>query len=188
MLNVGSAGLSLPDPPEPSVAVKVATEPVWSVEAQAAEAQSVAVWIEGVRAEEARQAAEAAWYEGVAAEITRQAMLSGDTRYANASSTFIQPEVRTGVVQRGSTYADAAECTRAHEGWYEANTGNGYYGAYQFNQGTWNNTVAAMGRSDLVGVRASDASPADQDAAFWYLWGDGAGASHWGHRCTEYAS
>lgn len=84
-------------------------------------------------------------------------------------------------------YADAAECTRAHEGWYTANTGNGYYGAYQFLLSTWNNTVRAMGREDLVGVLPSDAAPADQDAAFWFLWNGGAGASHWGGRCLEYA-
>ena len=47
---------------------------------------------------------------------------------------------------------------------YRANTGNGYYGAYQFSQSTWNNTASHAGRGDLVGVRPSSASPADQDA------------------------
>ncbi len=40
---------------------------------------------------------------------------------------------------------------------YSTNTGNGYYGAYQFTQGTWN----SLGYSGLP----SDASPATQDAA-----------------------
>jgi resuscitation-promoting factor RpfA len=40
---------------------------------------------------------------------------------------------------------------------YATNTGNGYYGAYQFTQGTWN----SLGYSGLP----SDASPATQDAA-----------------------
>ena len=39
-----------------------------------------------------------------------------------------------------------------------------YYGAYQFYQGTWDNTARNAGRSDLVGVRPDQASPADQDA------------------------
>jgi hypothetical protein len=40
---------------------------------------------------------------------------------------------------------------------YSTNTGNGYYGAYQFTQGTWN----SLGYSGVP----SDASPATQDAA-----------------------
>ncbi|HEX4017666.1 MAG TPA: transglycosylase family protein [Frankiaceae bacterium] len=40
---------------------------------------------------------------------------------------------------------------------YSTNTGNGYYGAYQFTQGTWN----SLGYSGTP----SDASPATQDAA-----------------------
>jgi hypothetical protein len=39
-----------------------------------------------------------------------------------------------------------------------------YYGAYQFYQGTWDNTARLAGRGDLVGVRPDQASPADQDA------------------------
>ncbi len=57
-------------------------------------------------------------------------------------------------------------CVRQREsnGQYAINTGNGYYGAYQFLQSTWDNTAAHAGRSDLIGRRPSDASPADQDA------------------------
>lgn len=45
-----------------------------------------------------------------------------------------------------------------------------YYGAYQFGIGTWNATANAAGRSDLVGVLPSEASPADQDAMAYALW------------------
>jgi hypothetical protein len=57
-------------------------------------------------------------------------------------------------------------CVRQHEsgGRYNINTGNGYYGAYQFLPSTWNSTAQRAGRSDLVGVLPSNASPADQDA------------------------
>jgi hypothetical protein len=47
---------------------------------------------------------------------------------------------------------------------YSINTGNGYYGAYQFLPSTWNATAQRAGRPDLVGVLPSNASPADQDA------------------------
>lgn len=47
---------------------------------------------------------------------------------------------------------------------YSTNTGNGFYGAYQFMISTWDRTAAAIGRNDLVNVRPDLASPADQDA------------------------
>lgn len=52
---------------------------------------------------------------------------------------------------------DILACIRAHEsgGDYSANTGNGYYGAYQFSPATWR----SVGGSGLP----SDASPAEQD-------------------------
>lgn len=62
---------------------------------------------------------------------------------------------------------------------YAAVNPAGYYGAYQFNQGTWNSTAQAAGRSDLVGVRPDKANPSDQDAMAkklhslrgWQPWG-----------------
>ena len=49
-------------------------------------------------------------------------------------------------------------------GIYATNTGNGFYGAYQFMISTWNNIASKTGRQHLVGVRPDLASPADQDA------------------------
>lgn len=46
---------------------------------------------------------------------------------------------------------------------YGANTGNGYFGAYQFAQGTWD-SLAARAAPALEGLRPDLASPADQDA------------------------
>ena len=48
-------------------------------------------------------------------------------------------------------------------GSYVKNTGNGFYGAYQFMISTWNSTASKIGRSDLVGVRPDMANSADQD-------------------------
>lgn len=45
---------------------------------------------------------------------------------------------------------------------YQTNTGNGFYGAYQFMRSTWDR-IATRVRPDLVGVLPSNASPADQD-------------------------
>ncbi|MBC7746957.1 DUF348 domain-containing protein [Pedobacter sp.] len=47
-------------------------------------------------------------------------------------------------------------------GTYTRNSGNGFYGAYQFMTGTWD-SIARRVRPELVGVRPDLASPADQD-------------------------
>jgi uncharacterized protein YabE (DUF348 family) len=46
---------------------------------------------------------------------------------------------------------------------YRTNTGNSYYGAYQFLIGTWDRIAPKAGRPDLRGVRPDLAAPADQD-------------------------
>lgn len=67
-------------------------------------------------------------------------------------------------------------CTRNIEsgGNYAVNTGNGYYGAYQFDLGTWR----SVGGSGLP----SDASPAEQDARAATLYAQ-RGNQPWGGRC-----
>lgn len=65
---------------------------------------------------------------------------------------------------------------RQHEsgGNYATNTGNGYYGAYQFNLGTWQ----GVGGSGLP----SAASPAEQDMRAQMLY-DRRGCSPWPNTC-----
>jgi hypothetical protein len=64
---------------------------------------------------------------------------------------------------------------------YQAISGNRlYYGAYQFYQGTWDNTALLAGRDDLVGVRPDHASVADQDAMAQALY-QRRGAGPWPH-------
>ena len=50
-------------------------------------------------------------------------------------------------------------------GSYSVVSSNGlYHGAYQFGTATWNGLARRVGRTDLVDVLPSLASPADQDA------------------------
>ena len=63
-----------------------------------------------------------------------------------------------------SNMAATLACIRSIEGGYTSVNPAGYYGAYQFAQGTWNSTASAAGRPDLVGVNPATVSPADQDA------------------------
>ena len=52
---------------------------------------------------------------------------------------------------------------RESGGNYSINTGNGYFGAFQFSQSTWNVAAQAAGLSYLVNVPPSSASKAEQD-------------------------
>lgn len=62
---------------------------------------------------------------------------------------------------------------------YRINTGNGYYGAYQFSVSTWN-YVAEMYLPQMVGVRPDTASRLEQDAMTKILWSmPGGGPHHW---------
>ncbi len=46
---------------------------------------------------------------------------------------------------------------------YKINTGNGFYGAYQFMASTWQRIAPMAGRPDLANVMPHQADPADQD-------------------------
>lgn len=76
-------------------------------------------------------------------------------------------------------------CTRGIEskGNYQAYNPSGpYYGAYQFDQSTWNATANHAGRGDLVGIDPRNASEYDQDEMAWtlYQW---RGKGPWMGRC-----
>jgi resuscitation-promoting factor RpfA len=68
---------------------------------------------------------------------------------------------------------------------YAANTGNGYFGAYQFLPGSWNSAVSGAGYPQYANGRADLAPPAAQDAAAMWLqahsgWGQWSTASRCG--------
>jgi hypothetical protein len=64
---------------------------------------------------------------------------------------------------------------------YSINTGNGFYGAYQFTISTWNWVSNIIGRTDLDGVRPDLAAPSDQDIVAQALAFEvaGGGLGHW---------
>lgn len=137
--------------------------------------------IEGFRqhAEDVQIFREAAYTRALEEEAQRQAEAEAARIAEQQAATVSRSAPASG---GGGGAGGTAACIRQREsgGNYSINTGNGYYGAYQFNQGTWDNTVRSMGRPDLAGQPASNASPAAQDAAFNHLYAGGAGSSHWG--------
>ncbi|MGI9624920.1 MAG: transglycosylase family protein [Acidimicrobiales bacterium] len=64
---------------------------------------------------------------------------------------------------------------------YQINTGNGFYGAYQFTRSTWDWVAGKLGRQDLVGVRPDLANAVDQDRLAQALAFEvpGGGLHHW---------
>ena len=77
------------------------------------------------------------------------------------------------------------ECIKRREsrGQYDVvNSSSGAGGAYQFMPGTWDNNARSAGRTDLVGVLPSNASPADQDQMAQHLLAT-QGLRPWGGSC-----
>lgn len=74
-----------------------------------------------------------------------------------------------------------AACIRQREsgGNYAINTGNGFFGAYQFTPGTWNTAVSGAGYPQYANGRADLAPPEVQDAAFWWLFDQPGGPGNW---------
>lgn len=72
-----------------------------------------------------------------------------------AAASAATPAISASAPASGGAWAALRQCESG--GNYAENTGNGYYGAYQFSLGTWE----SLGYSGLP----SSASPAEQDAA-----------------------
>jgi hypothetical protein len=54
-----------------------------------------------------------------------------------------------------------------------------YKGAYQFNSQLARHTAKKMGRPELANKPMNTWSRFDQDKAFWTIWNNGRGRSHW---------
>ena len=63
-------------------------------------------------------------------------------------------------------------CIRRYEGAYTTDTGNGYFGAYQFLPSTWRGAVTGAGFAEWANRPASEAPPEVQDAAALWLIGE----------------
>ncbi len=92
---------------------------------------------------------------------------------------------RPSAPRRAAGGANVLECIKFREsrGQYDVvNRSSGAAGAYQFMPGTWDNNARSAGRTDLVGVNPSNASPADQDAMAQHLLAT-QGLRPWGGVC-----
>jgi uncharacterized protein YabE (DUF348 family) len=85
-----------------------------------------------------------------------------EVKRTKIQETTIQDPVKT-IIARGpaGSFAVALAKLRSCEGAYTTNTGNGYYGAYQFNAGTWH-TNAPAGFENML---PNQAPPEIQDQA-----------------------
>lgn len=135
---------------------------VW---AAADHAQAVKVYLDHI-----------AWAAAVEAE---EARLAAENRISVAQVREVRSRCN------GDFYNCFKECTIAIEApgqRYATNTGNGYYGAYQFNQNTWEGAVSRAGHPEYAGTTANNAPPEVQDAAAAQLYAE-RGNQPWGGRC-----
>ena len=86
----------------------------------------------------------------IASVVTKESKKQIEIVGAKSSNTF------------SGSFSEALSRLRSCEGSYTSNTGNGYYGAYQFNRGTW----ASVADPSKYG----NATPAEQDEAAWKLY------------------
>lgn len=86
------------------------------------------------------------------------------TTLAPVTAPYNPPE-QSGVKSSQANDSDYLACVKMREGGgnYSINTGNGYYGTYQFLKSTWDNTARYVGREDLTYIYPHEASPEDQD-------------------------
>lgn len=56
-------------------------------------------------------------------------------------------------------------CIRSYEGWYTTNTGNGHYGAYQWQRSTWAGAISRAGYPLLATALPSNVNAKYQDLA-----------------------
>lgn len=122
------------------------------------------------RAEEKKAREEAARKAALAAAAEK----ARKQREANYKPRTYKPRT-TQPTQNHVAPGGIAACIRKHEsgGNYHAlNPSSGASGAYQFLDSTWHSVTGLPGK-------AMNYSPAQQDAAFWKLWNNGAGANQW---------
>jgi flagellar biosynthesis GTPase FlhF len=131
-----------------SVALASLTVPLQAAQQQTAQAQQAAQQQQAAQAQQAaqQQAAQQQLQQQQAAQ-TQQAAQAAQAQQA------AQPAPAPAASSTSDDFARLRQCESG--GNYSDNTGNGYYGAYQFSESTWQ----GMGYSGLP----SDASPAQQD-------------------------
>lgn len=121
-----------------------------------------------------KKAREAAAKEAERQRLAAAAEKARKQREVNSKPRVTKPKVSQ-PTQNHVAPGGIAACIRKHEsgGNYRAlNSSSGASGAYQFLDSTWQNVTGLPGK-------AMNYSPAQQDAAFWKLWNNGAGANQW---------
>lgn len=132
-------------------------------------------------AAERKRQAEIAAQKQAAIEV-ELARLKAKREAAQAKANQLK-QVRATMNVPGPVGAQAAilACIRSYEGAYTSNTGNGYYGAYQYDQPTWNSNAGPAGYPEWYGRRAHEAPPGIQDAVAWFTY-QARGLQPWGNK------
>jgi hypothetical protein len=124
-----------------------------------------------------------------ACSVPQTAVVFHEPESAVTAEQQVAAWVAWNALQGGGSDSPVLACIRGHESRdypnpWAVNTGNGYFGAYQWLPGSWNSAAGAVGRPDLIGRLPYEpvVSRADQDSvtlAYHNMVGDGP----WGNRC-----
>lgn len=112
-------------------------------------------------------------------ELTAQAAAA---RARNATSAVASPPRMS---QSGGSVQAFLDCTKeieSHGNYEDVDSTQTYWGAYQFDQPTWNGAVTRAGFPQWAGQPPNGAPPAVQDAAAIQLYSE-RGNQPWGGRC-----
>jgi flagellar biosynthesis GTPase FlhF len=141
-----------------SVPLQATTQQQTAQQQQAAQAQQTAQQQQAAQAQQAAQqqaAAQQAQQQQAAQAQQAQQQQAAQAQQAAQQQQAAQAAPAPAASSLSNDFARLRQCESG--GNYGDNTGNGYYGAYQFSQSTWQ----GLGYSGLP----SDASPAQQDQA-----------------------
>lgn len=146
----------------------------------------VAAPVDGALQAQARLAAAREYERSINLLVLRQELARQEHDRAEAAARAARHQRSVASHSSASSGSGVLDCIRHRESrgnYGVTNRSSGAAGAYQFMQGTWNNTARSAGRSDLVGVNPAAASSSDQDAMAHHLlatqglgpWGGGCG-------------
>jgi Transglycosylase-like domain len=105
-------------------------------------------------------------------DVCHDGILSNDAGHGCADSYSVNTASGTGSVPSGGAAPPQSVAQCESGGDPTTNTGNGFYGKWQFTDATWHAVTGLPGH-------ASDYSEAVQDAAAAKLWDNGQGAGNW---------
>lgn len=99
------------------------------------------------------------------ADVTQADQLSAWSAYQTQLNAYIHQSAWMVCIRTRESDRDDINHNGLHDGGYQDR--GGYFGAYQFLQGTWNSAAGVAGEPWLIGQNPATVSVQDQDFVVW---------------------